>query len=144
MITLNNILKEVKFELVWKGFVNFYPDLAHLKDKYLKIFNLLLLKIPNENVDEMIIHIDKQEIAENTNEIEFRVHGKEKTDEWTEYYDISSCKWGDWIGFYLYDKVFEHLSNEEIVALCLYEMTWFGITEDEVINSINNLDKNCE
>ncbi|MHA7747789.1 MULTISPECIES: DUF6557 family protein [Paenibacillus] len=37
------------------------------------------------------------------------------------------------------NSVFDVLTNEQIIALCLYEMTWFGYTEEDIANRLNML-----
>ncbi|WPC42695.1 DUF6557 family protein [Clostridium sp. JS66] len=158
MITLKNLIDKVDFDLVWKEYIVFYPDTVNLREKYLQIFNYLLYKEPKENMEEMIIHIDRQDYEEFDDEedcrlelgdkeiedIEYRVHGKNNSKEWSGYWDISAGDWGSWLGYYIHDKVIKILSTEQIVALCLYEMTWQGLSENEVINWANNIDGNLE
>ncbi len=157
MLTFKNLIDKVDFDLVWKEFIIFYPDMIHLRVKYLRAFDDLLSKEPKENVEKMIIHIDRQDYEEldeedcrlglNDKEIEdigYRVHGKNNSVEWKGYWDISANDWSSWLGFYIHDKIVKSLSNEQIVALCLYEMTWHGLTEDEVIKWANKIDKDFE
>lgn len=61
-----------------------------------------------------------------------RVDGKNNFAEWNGYWDISAAKWREWLGYYIHDKIVNFLSIEQIVALCLYEVTWHRLTEDEV------------
>ncbi|NMM65857.1 hypothetical protein HBE96_25085 [Clostridium sp. P21] len=158
MITLKNLIDKVDFDLVWKEYIVFYPDTVNLRGKYLQMFNYLLYKEPKENMEEMIIHIDRQDYEEFDDEedcrlelvdkeiedIGYRVHGKNNSKEWSGYWDISAGDWGSWLGYYIHDKVTKILSAEQIVALCLYEMTWHGLSENEVINWVNNIDGNLE
>ena len=153
MDTFKNLIDKVDFDLVWKEHLILYQDMSHLREKYLKIFNALLCKEPKENIEEMVIHIDRQDYEEFDNEedcrlelgdkeiqdIEYRVHGRNNSTKWNEYWDISADDWGNWLGYYIHDKVITYLSVEQIVALCLYEMTWHGLTENEVINWANKI-----
>lgn len=158
MITFKNLIDKVDFDLVWKEYLIFYPDMMNSRVKYIKAFKHLLSKESKENVEKMIIHIDRQDyegfgyeedcrLGLNDKEIEdigYRVHGKNNSVECNGYWDISAQDWGSWLGFYIHDKIVKFLSNEQIVALCLYEMTWHGLTEDEVINWANKIDKDFE
>ena len=153
MVTYKNLIDKVNFEIVWKEYIIFYPDMAHLKDKFIQIFNALLLQESKENIEEMVIHIDRQDYEELSDEEEsrlalsdkeiegigYRVHGKNNSFEWNGYWDLSAADWGSWIGYYIDDKVFKFFKIEQIVALCLFEMTWHGLSESEVIGWANKI-----
>ncbi|WP_435921536.1 DUF6557 family protein [Paenibacillus sp. DYY-L-2] len=139
MITFEGILKKVDFEDVWVRLLSYYPDMSQTKVKYKTVFELLLSKTPEKNVEEMIIHIDDVDYEINKSDdgiTEYRVHGKNNSLEWTGYWDISSSNWSEWLSFYINNTVLERFSKEQIVALCLYEMTWFGFSEEKNIKQI--------
>ncbi|WP_339322125.1 DUF6557 family protein [Paenibacillus sp. FSL W8-0194] len=100
--------------------------------QYLTVYKSLLSKDPAKNVEEMIIHIDKVDSDASLHEdyVEYRVHGKNNSSEWDGYWDISANNWEEWLGFYIDHNVLERFSSEQIAALCLYEMTWFGFSEE--------------
>lgn len=153
MITFKSLINKVDFELVWKEFLTFYPDLSYRRDKYSQIYKFLLSKEPEDNIDVMVIHIDRQDYEDFTNkedcrlelketeivDIGYRVHGRSNSAEWSGYWDISPEKWGNWLGYFIHDKLLEFLTIEKITALCLYEMTWHGFSENEVIAWASNL-----
>ena len=132
MTTLKDLIHNVDFDNVWDHYVHYYPGLVKQKESLTSIFNNLILKKENKNDEFMMIYIDKQESEQEPegNEIEeFRVHGKNNSSEWSSY----------WLGYLIENSVLSRFTNEQIVALCLYEMTWFGSTEEEITNKLNNL-----
>jgi hypothetical protein len=158
MINLNKLIDKVNFELVWKELVIYYPDMVHQREKYFEAHKYLLDKEPKENIEEMVIHIDRQDYEEFGGEVDYilelddkeiaeigyRVHGKNNSSDCDGYWDISAAEWGDWLGYYIHDGVIGFLSNEQIVALCIYEMTYHGLTESAVINWANNIGINSD
>lgn len=158
MITYKDLIDKVDFELVWKEYLVYYPDMFHRREEFYKVYKCLLSKEPQENIEGMIIHIDRQDYEEFSDDVDcrlelddkgienivYRVHGKNNSAEWSGYWDMSSSKWREWLGYYIHDKVVDFFSIEQIVALCLYEMTWHGLTENEVINWVNSLDIDSE
>ena len=135
MITFKEILNKVVFEEVWDELIEYYPNMNRknsTKRKYLTVFESLLSKDPAKNVEEMIIHIDEvnSDASLHEDDVEYRVHGKNNSSEWDGYWDISADHWEEWLGFYIDHKVLERFSSEQIAALCLYEMTWFGFSEE--------------
>lgn len=101
----------------------------------------------------MVTHIDRQDYEELSDEeesrlalsdkeigeIRYRVHGKNNSVEWNGYWDLSTADWGSWLGYYIDDTVFKFFKIEQIVALCLFEMTWHGLSESEVIDWANKI-----
>ena len=45
---------------------------------------------------------------------------------------MKAAPWGEWMGLDISPETLENFSYAEIVAHCLYEMTWFGGSEEEV------------
>lgn len=136
-MTFEEILKKIKFEDVWVEFISYYSDMSQTKEKYKTVFESLLTNTPEKNVEEMVIHIDDVDYEINKSDdsnTEYRVHGKNNSNEWTGYWDISSSNWAEWLGFYLNNTVLENFSKEQIGALCLYEMTWFGFSEEVILS----------
>lgn len=147
MTTFKDLLHKVEFDEVWDRYISYYPDYIDQKNYLRSIFNDLLLKDTSTNEENMIIYIDKQE-SEHFSEYsfndeveieEYRVHGKNNSTEWLGYWDLSASKWDEWLGYFIDMKVLNRFRNEQIVALCLYEMTWFGYSEVDIANKLNNL-----
>ncbi|MFM9329348.1 DUF6557 family protein [Paenibacillus mesotrionivorans] len=145
MTSFEEILNKVDFNCVWVELVSLYPDILQTKEKYKIAFESLLSKRPEKNVEEMIIHIDsadyESDVKSEDSVTEYRVHGKNNSLEWTGYWDISSNNWAEWLGFYVNNSVLEKFSAEQIVALCLYEMTWFGFSEEKILSRLVNLEE---
>ncbi|GGH60264.1 hypothetical protein GCM10008014_34630 [Paenibacillus silvae] len=142
MIVFKEILNKVSFEAVWNVMMEYYSDMYKSKNKYQTVYESLFSQSPARNVEEMIIYIDVVDSNDSFNEknIEYRVHGKNSSLEWKGYWDLSASNWEDWLGFYVDQQVLESFSDEHIVALCLYEMTWFGFSEEQIKNSTDNLE----
>jgi len=120
---------KVTFEQTWGKFIDFYPELTEGYQLYKDIFHQLTLTDPAIKVNNMVIHIDEYE-----DEGDFRVHGKDSESEWDGFWDISIIRWDEWLSYLIESSVIDRFSFEEIVALCLYEMTWYGYDEDTIQN----------
>ncbi|WP_256762445.1 DUF6557 family protein [Cohnella sp. WQ 127256] len=147
MTTFKDVLHKVDFDKVWDQYIYNYPDSIDQKNYLRSIFNDLLEIDAINNEENMIIYIDKQESKQspelpinNGEEIEeFRVHGKNNSTEWSGYWDLSASKWPEWLGYFIDNNVLKRFRYEQIVALCLCEMTWFGYSEIDIANKLNNL-----
>jgi hypothetical protein len=49
-----------------------------------------------------------------------------------EHFDITPVPWKEWLGMEISDKTAKELDLNEIVALCLNEMTFSGFDEDTI------------
>lgn len=54
-------------------------------------------------------------------------------------YSIELSNWNFWLNLEIPDIIISKLSNEKIVALCLYELTFFGYEEKNVEKMHNDL-----
>lgn len=147
MTTFKDLLHKVDFNEIWNQYIYYYPDYIDQKNYLRSVFNDLLVKDASNNEENMIIYIDKQEseqfpehsINDGEEIEEFRVHGKNNSTEWSGYWDLSASKWTEWLGYFIDNNVLKRFRYEQIVALCLYEMTWFGYSEVDIANKLNNL-----
>lgn len=58
-------------------------------------------------------------------------------------YSMKFTPWGEWLGLQIATNTLQELSHAEILALCLYEMTWGGSSDEEVQNYAGDLKKIC-
>ncbi|WP_145048177.1 MULTISPECIES: DUF6557 family protein [Paenibacillus] len=142
MIIFKKILDNVNFEAVWIKLIEYYPDMSQTKNKYLIVYESLLSHNPARNIEEMTIYIDAVDSDDSINDgnNEYRVHGKNNSLDWKGFWDLSASNWEDWLGFYVDQQVLDNFSSEQIMALCLYEMTWFGFSEAQIKHKADNFE----
>lgn len=137
-VRLSDVLKEVKFEDVFEWLIYWFPDQESSKEGYESVFNSLLERKPKKHdLNDLFICVerlkddfdpdDKDSDKEYLNVCGVKVVGNDNT-----RYGIEFCSWDSWVSMFITDNSFKRLSKEEIVAGCLYEMTFFGFTEEKV------------
>ena len=100
------------------------------KELYRSIWHELLRIEPIKT--EMTI-IMKQIVEEFDNEIEiYYTICAYKKDDVNVTYAIELCHWAEWLGMEVLDKSLEEYGHHYFLANCLWEMTWFGFTEDTI------------
>lgn len=57
---------------------------------------------------------------------------------------LSFTPWKEWLGMNIHPDTLRQLTKSEIIAECLYEMTFYGFTEDRVNQTWNNMVNNFE
>jgi len=51
-------------------------------------------------------------------------------------YNISGINWGKWLGMEIHPETIKNFNESEIIAHSLYEMTFFGFSENEIKTNI--------
>ena len=59
-------------------------------------------------------------------------------------YGIEFCPWKEWVSMYITQDSLDNFTKEDIVAACLYEMTFFGFTDSEVQTEVKKLQESYE
>ena len=127
---LYDLLKTVKFENVFAALCRWFPNQGqeNCTEGYKEVMDNLLSKTPRKHdLDDMFITIDK--VLEDDKEY-LDVLGLDHLR--NKKYAIEFVPWIDWISMFITQETLDSLSSEEIVAGCLYEMTFNGFSEEDV------------
>lgn len=139
MLTFQDILLETNWDDVKSAIEKLYPNDIESIDGFKNVYYTLLSLEPIQNNDN--IFIDIRFIKDDLNEY-YSVSGKIPNDE--TFYGIEYDKWEEWLGYYIDNNLLNNMDKTEIVAHCLWEMTWGGFTQEEIQNHINYLNKLIE
>ena len=134
---LLDILKTVSFDDVFSALCKWFPNQGQEDcfEDYKKVMDILLSKKPKKhNLDDMFITIDK--VIEDGREY-LDVLGLDHIR--NKKYAIEFVPWADWISMYITQETLDTLSNEEIAAGCLYEMTFNGFSEEDITDKKNRM-----
>jgi hypothetical protein len=124
-MTLYNLIREVNFDEVFSRVCFYFPSQSNRREGYENAFNELLDKKQNKHLlGDLFINVD---IVENSLDVT-GLNTKSGV-----HYGIEFCKWSDWVTMFITKETLDRLSKEDIVAGCLYEMTFFGFTENKVL-----------
>lgn len=133
--TLYQLIREVKFDDVFDRLCYYFPDQKKSREGYENAFNeLLKKKLGKHRLDDLFIIVEKD-----------TYEGKEYLDTYGKKpnkdirYGIQFCNWKDWVTMFIAKETLDTLSREDIVAGCLYELTFDGFTESKVIEAKNKL-----
>lgn len=124
MKTFRDVLMETEWENVQERFVVLYPDEAKSIDGYRNVYHTLKELNAKSNEDDTTIVINFVPDEEKPYYgVSGKVLGKELL------YGLEFCDWTEWLGYYMGETDF---SNEDFVAHCLWEMTWWGFTQEDI------------
>lgn len=129
--TLYNLLRLVDFESVFSRLIFWFSDQEKSKDAYKTVFdNLLRMSQNKHNLNDLFIKIETDKDLD----CEYMdVYGV-KYNKSNIRYGLSFMSWSDWITMFIDNDTINSFSNEDIVAGCLYEMTFFGFSEEKVLD----------
>ena len=132
---LYEILREVDFDKVYDRLEVWFPDQKDRRDVYRKVYDDLLEREPKiHHLNDLFIEVEVWDDGECRT---LDVTGKDlKKNRW---YAIEFCPWNDWVSMYVTRETLDTMEKEDIVAGCLYEMTYSGWTDDQVQQKLNRM-----
>ena len=145
-----DLLKSHNWLSIELTLLNLYPDQQEIIDQYKNVFDSLILMEP-EN-DEMLIVLTEYECdddEENESKSTYvDVSGRKlvpKTDNsLTDSYAIEFVKWEKWLGMALAPETLYNFNELEIIAHCLFEMTFCGYEQDEIQEQFDSINRTVE
>lgn len=127
---LKSLLEEVNYSDVESSLLALFPDdTKNIKNgKYKTIFyTLKQLHIIRTKIEVILSEdLNNSNICSN---FEYHVTGKTAANK---YLFIQSNSWSEWLGMNISSFLKGKFSNSEIVAICLYNLSYFGYSEEEI------------
>ncbi|HZJ35177.1 MAG TPA: DUF6557 family protein [Gillisia sp.] len=132
---LHSIIKGNHWFSVEATLINLYPDEIESMDTYKEVFDKILLLEAEENDIFLVL---TQEFEDETGEPSFvDVYGKSIKEECGLALEFTS--WNKWLGMNIYEQTLKEFNELEIIAHCLYEMTFIDFDETEIQNQFLNI-----
>lgn len=144
------LLKEYSWDDVALALLRVYPDEDKNIEGYKHVFDTLQTLSPTKTNMRIVI---ENALDPSTKEYYPDVSGKNGTlvkedspyteDDTTgnqeQTYGIEFQEWSEWLGMELDPSTLEKFSEEEIIAHCLWEMTFFGYTQEEIQKTFDEI-----
>lgn len=149
---LQKLIITTPWEDIKSSILKYYPDQEKSIGGYETIYWKLTSLEPSEEKADMVIHVTKISYEENTKtEIDpwYDVHGingtmNEYDPEIEQTYALEFSKWEEWAGMTIDYMTMEQFSNEDIVAFCMYEMTFFGFEQEAIQEQLDDLNERID
>lgn len=124
-MTLNELLKATPWQDIAITLVTAYPNQRKLLEGYQIVFETLKLMAPKDS--DLTLHVvyDDSDSEDSGHD----VYGI-KADKPDERWGLLFVSWAEWLGMELAPETISTCTSGQIAALCLFEMTFFGFTED--------------
>lgn len=132
----------VEFDNVFAALCKFYPDQEKNRSGYKDVFSKLRLMAPaHHRLDDLYINIEKY-VEDGVDCVDVSGVNPRKTNGKRYAMDLSS--WTVWNSMFITQETLDTFTAEEIVAACLYEMTFFGFEENSAQKMRNEMFKAFE
>jgi len=131
-----DIVKACNFRNVKEALLRLYPDQKKNIKGYKYVFQTLRLMKPRYNKEGMIIDIRKVGRSRNAY---FSVSGVCREKGIKQSFGIEYMPWSKWLGCEVDKQILKKMTKDEIVAHCLWEMTFMGFTQNKIRRELNVL-----
>ena len=125
-MTLNELLETTPWQDIAIALVTAYPNQRKLLEGYQIVFETLKLMDPKDSDLTLNVVYDDSYSEDGGHD----VYGI-KADKPDERWGLLFVSWAEWRGMELAPETISAYSHSQIAALCLFEMTFFGFTEDK-------------
>ena len=123
---LATLLREVNFDVVFSILHDMFGENEEQRDGYLAAFNNLCTMRPKKHyLNDLFIKIERLDGEIYVSAVNVFRNGHRK-------YGIELMKWKNLISMFITNDTLNNFTKEEIVAGCLYEMTFYGFEESKV------------
>ena len=122
---LKELLETTPWQDIAIALVSAYPNQRKLLEGYQIVFETLKMMKPKESDLTLHVVFDDSDSEDGGHD----VYGT-KADKPDERWGLLFVSWAEWLGMELAPETISKATPAQITALCLFEMTYFGFTED--------------
>lgn len=144
---LKDLIQSTNWLSIKLTLLELYPDIKSVIEEYKNIYKKIKL-MESKSYKMEIVLTECEDNYDNETTTYIDVFGR-KTDEIkSESYALEFTKWNKWLGMELANETINNFTKLEIIAHCLYEMTFIDYDENKIqeqlynINNIANEHKN--
>ena len=145
---LIHIIKTYNWLSVELTLLLLYPDQETMVDDYRNAFEKLKFLEPEENDMSIVLtenYCDSDDENETRTYVDVSGIKKEKDpNSMTNSYAIEFVEWKKWLGMDLAPETTKKFSDLEIIAHCLYEMTFIAYNDEEIKEQFDTVNDKIE
>jgi hypothetical protein len=131
-MTFKDIIIQSNFRDVKKSLLQFYPSQTCNINKYANIYRQLIQKEPKRlDIHWMIMIEYTCSILDEKNKC-WQIYSVMLDDPFKEHFDIKYIPWDQWLSYDMNIKQIKNIGMTNIIAHCLYEMTYYGWDEARI------------
>ena len=128
-VTIKELMKKTSFDKVFDNIIKEYPDMLDSREGFKKVWNELLYEIkPTPSKYVLYAYYDKDHYLESY----VKIHKNDYPGAY-EFMD-----WSEALSMNVDKDTLKNMTPEEILSTVLFEITYFGFSEDKIKNTLNS------
>lgn len=145
-VTFKDLVMQVDKNQALTYFVDYMRSTGHkdpdeeLYEKGNKVFETLqaMEPITKEDLKLAVWHgmTDNHEVGYDVSGVGYNKYNE------LQWYAIETTPWNEWLGMPIYEKTLKELTPAQIVGYSIWEMTYFGWSEEEIRSRTSKIFKN--
>lgn len=144
VMTLKQLLRTNSWLSVSSILLELYPDEEINIEDYEEVFENLLMMSPEETGMTIVIKTVTDDFDGSAYVDVFGKYNRPENEEERFLQAIEFTSWKKWLGMDISPGSLEDFTELEILAHCLYEMTFAGFEEEEIQQQLGNIEKTIE
>lgn len=146
---LYDLIKSYNWLSVELTLLKLYPDQDKMLDEYRNVYEKLKITEPADydELEIILTEYDSDPNFDSDKETYVDVSGQKKIpdpNDITNGYAIEFLEWDKWLGMDLATETTKNFSDLEIIAHCLYEMTFIDYEEEAIQEKLKSLNDSVE
>ncbi|QTE23866.1 DUF6557 family protein [Polaribacter cellanae] len=141
-IIFRDLLHQTEWLSIEYTLLELYPDIKEDMEAHRTAYEKIK-RLEANNIDMEIVLDEIKDDFEDDFEDElttyFDVSGKKNDKKDSQSYALEFMPWQDWLGMRISQDSLRNFNELEIVAHCLYEMTFIDFDDEEIANEKNKL-----
>lgn len=143
-MTLKQLLKMTTPDAVLKELLLAYPECDSEKHLYKEVLDFLI-QTPEYPIDEFVISIalvdpSDDETYEQDIDEEAYLSISGYSEKENLHFALSFAKWEEWANAKINVQEDLDVNVDELIAICLYEMTFYGFDQTEIAEAFENIE----
>ncbi|NHE58800.1 DUF6557 family protein [Cyclobacterium plantarum] len=144
-MTFHELIRRQRWLSIETELNRLYPDQEEQIDAYREVFNQLLEMKPDPSSDIVIRLTEIREEDENYVDVDgYHADGRVDPLSGNDGLAREFTPWDIWLGMKVDERAFKEFTELEIIAYCLYEMTFFSFDQEEIAEQLEDLNKTME
>jgi hypothetical protein len=144
-MTLKEMLKTTTIDSVLDELLISYPECIADKHHYKGVLEFID-QTPTTVIDDFIIMVtlidpSEEEAYEEDIDEEAYLSIAGYSEKENLHFALGFSRWEEWANAKLIIQEDLEIKKEELLAMCLYEMTFYGFNQDEIANELKDLEK---
>jgi hypothetical protein len=129
---LYDLIQKHPWKKIESALVRLYPDHESELEGYRRVFGKLKALKPTPSEYRLLLQLVYSEHAQEF-DVEFKCLDPSQHEESTvSIFALERTPWASWLGMELDAKTLEDFSEFDILAHCLYQMTFFGFSQEDI------------